>query len=171
MTYVTFITLVVLAQVSLSLPLRAQSSPEIDLQQHFQAAQEAERARDYAKSEQEYQTVLKLKPDLVAAHVNLGLVYYLQGKNDEAIGAFRSALKLDPDILGANLFLGMACVRANRYEEALEPLRKAISLKPDENRAYLNLALSYSELGRDEDALKVLQDATQRLPNDVEVLV
>src|SRR5579859_5295502 len=100
-------TLLLMSACVLSSPLgRAQAAPDSEVQQHFEAAQRAGKAGDYAKSVTEYQAVLKLKPDFVPAHVNLGLVYYVQGKNDEAIGAFRQALKLDPDILGANLFLG-----------------------------------------------------------------
>ena len=54
----------------------------------------------------------------------MGLVYYVQTKDREAIAAFQEALKGKPDLLGANLFLGMAYARTNQYEKAMALLRK-----------------------------------------------
>lgn len=150
--------------------LEAQATTENLVQQHFQAAKEAEKAEDYEKAVAEYQALLKLIPEVAEVQNNLGLVYYLQGKNEEAIKAFQQALNRKPDMLGANLFLGMAHVRSNQYGQSVEPLKKAISLNPGEIRAYLNLGLSYIELERHEEALKVLQKAAELSPKDIEVL-
>src|SRR2546427_722566 len=103
----------------------AQTTSDIQVQKHFQAAQQAEKARNYQKAAAEFQAVLKLRPELAEVYNNLGLVYYLQGKNDAAIKTFQQALERKPDILGANLFLGMAYIRTNQYEKSLEPFQKA----------------------------------------------
>ncbi len=100
----------------------------------------------------------------------LGLVYYLQRKDDEAIKVFQEALKRKPALVSANLFLGMAYTRTNQYDKSIEPLKKAISLNPGEVRAYLSLGLSHMELGQEREAMKVLQSAADRWPEDVEVL-
>ena len=113
----------------------AQGAGDDQVREHFQAAKQAEKTGDYRTAAAEYQTVLKLRPELAEVHTNLGLVYYLQGKNDEAIKTLERALELRPDILGANLFLGMAYLRTNQYEKSLEPLKKTISLNPKETRA------------------------------------
>lgn len=147
-----------------------QSTLETRIQQHFTAAREAERRGDLATAEKEYQAVLKLSPDLAEVSANLGLVYYLQRKDSDAIRVFQEALKRKPGLFAANLFLGMTYTRTNQYEKSIEPLKKAISLNPGELRAYLNLGLSYSELGQDREAMKVLQSAADRWPEDVEVL-
>jgi len=147
-----------------------QSTLELSIQQHFTAAREAEKRGDLATAEREYQAVLKLSPDLAEVSSNLGLVYYLQRKDAEAIKVFQEALKRKPSLVSANLFLGMSYTRTNRYDKAIEPLKKAISLNPGEPRAYLNLGLSYSELGQDREAMKVLQSAADRWPEDIEVL-
>src|SRR5436190_1529999 len=93
----------------------------------FPATLGAQAAGDYQTAATEYQAVLKLRPEFAEVHTNLGLVYYLQGKNEEAIKTLQRALELRPDILGANLFLGMAYLRTNQYEKSLEPLKKTIS--------------------------------------------
>lgn len=148
----------------------AQTALEIRVQKHFLAAREAERKGDYETAVTEYQTVLKLSPDLAEVSSNLGLIFYLQRKDEEAIKAFQYALKKKPELVVASLFLGMAYVRSNQYEKSIEPLKKAISLSPGESRAYVNLGLSYIELGREGEAMKILQKATELWPQDVEVL-
>jgi tetratricopeptide (TPR) repeat protein len=147
-----------------------QSTIEDRVQQHFTAAREAEKRGDLATAEKEYRAVLKLSPELAEVSSNLGLVYYLQRKDDEAIKVLQEALKRKPALVSANLFLGMTYARTNQYDKAVEPLKKAISLNPGEVRAYLNLGLSYTELGQDREAIKVLQSAADRWPADVEVL-
>lgn len=147
-----------------------QSTAETEVQKHFFAAREAEKRGDLDTAATEYRAVLTLSPELAEVSSNLGLVYYLQRKDEEAAKAFQAALRRKPDLLPANLFLGMVHVRSNQYQKSIEPLKKAISLNPNEMRAYVNLGLSYIELGRDEDALKVLQKASELWPRDVEVL-
>src|SRR6516165_1319930 len=41
-------------------------------------------------------------PDDASTHINLGNALNAQGKDDEAIGEWRTALKLNPDIRGAS---------------------------------------------------------------------
>ena len=147
-----------------------QSALENNIQQHFAAAREAEKRGDLATAEKEYRAVLKLNPDLAEVSSNLGLVYYLQRKDDEAIKVFQEALKRKPALVAANLFLGMAYTRTNQYDKSIEPLRKAISLNPGEVRAYLSLGLSHMELGQEREAMNVIQSAADRWPEDVEVL-
>ena len=142
-------TLSLVLLLGMSNVAQGQSTLESSIQQHFTAAREAEKRGDLATAEKEYRAVLKLNPDLAEVSSNLGLVYYLQRKDDEAIKVFQEALKRKPALVSANLFLGMTYARTNQYDKSIEPLKKAISLHPGEVRAYLNLGLSYSELGQD----------------------
>ena len=156
--------------VFLGISRTASSQSTLGIQQHFTAAREAEKRGDLATAEKEYRQVLKLSPELAEARSNLGLVYYLQRRDAEAIKAFQEALRIKPSLVAAHLFLGMAYTRTNQYEKSIEPLKRAISLNPVEVHAYLNLGLSYMELGQERDALKILQTAADRWPEDVEVL-
>ncbi len=143
-------------------------SPRV--QEYFQAAKQAERAGDYEKAADAYRSILKMRPDLAEVRQNLGLVYYVQTKDKEAIAAFQEALKGKPDLLGANLFLGMAYARTNQYEKAIPPLKKTLSLSPRERSAFLNLGLSYVETGRTEEAASILQKGLEQFPNDIDML-
>src|SRR5215831_347653 len=143
-------------------------SPQV--REYFQAAKQAEKAEDYERAADAYRSILKLNPDLAEAHQNLGLVYYVQTKNLDAIESFQKALQRKPDLLGANLFLGMAWLGMNQYEKAIAPLKKALLLSPSERTAYLNLGLSYVETGRYDQAIQILQKGTEQFPKDIDLL-
>jgi tetratricopeptide (TPR) repeat protein len=147
-----------------------QSDVSPQIQEYFQTAKQAEKAGDYEGAVNAYLAILKIRPDFAEMRQNLGLVYYVQNKNQEAISSFQTALKRKPDLLGANLFLGMAWARTNQYEKAILPLKTALSLNPNERNAYLNLGLSYVETGQLDDAAQVLQQGLQRFPKDVDML-
>jgi tetratricopeptide (TPR) repeat protein len=126
-----------------------QSTLEIGIQQHFTAAREAEKRGDLATAEKEYQAVLKLSPDLAEVSSNLGLVYYLQRKDAEAIKAFQEALKRKPALVSANLFLGMSYTRTNQYDKAIAMLDSQIAgvQKPSDRLDLLYQCLDHTFTG------------------------
>ncbi len=150
--------------------LSAQTPADEQAAKHFQAAQEADHAKDLPTAVDEYRAALKLKPQIAEAWVNLGLDLYVLRRDDEAISAFQQALKRKPDLLGANLFLGMEYLRKSQYEKAIAPLKKAVSLYPNELRAYLNLSFAYQETGHAEESARILEKANALFPNNTEVL-
>jgi tetratricopeptide (TPR) repeat protein len=149
---------------------KTQADPEAQVQEYFQAARQAEKSGDYESAASNYRAVIKLLPDVAEVYHNLGLVYYLQKKDLDAIETFHAALKLKPDLPGSSLFLGMAYLRSSQYEKAIDPLKRAIAQNPNESRAYLNLGLCYMETGRHEEAMKALQNGLEHFPQDVEIL-
>jgi tetratricopeptide (TPR) repeat protein len=165
-----FLLLVLIFIFSFTAQLSAQTPVDEQAGQHFQAAQEAERAKDLLTAVSEYRAALKLKPQIAEAWVNLGLDLYVMKKDDEAIVAFQQALKRKPELLGANLFLGMAYLRASQYQNAIVPLKKVISLYPKELKAYINLSYAYQETSRIEDSARILEKANELFPNNTEVL-
>jgi len=148
----------------------AQTALEARIEQHFRSATEAEKKGDYEKAITEYQAVLKLDPKLAEVSSNLGLLYYIQRKDQEAARAFQYALDRKPDLVVPNLFLGMVYLRTNQYQKAIEPLKKAIALGTNDTRAYLHLSLAYVELGKQMEAMEILQKAAALWPQDVEIL-
>src|SRR5262245_27698852 len=59
-------------------------------------AYQLQQAGDYAAAAEAYRSFLKLKPDEVAAHSNLGVVLGKLGHYDEAITSYEAAQKLAP---------------------------------------------------------------------------
>ena len=150
--------------------LPAQTPANTLAEQHFRAARESEKEKDFQKAVTEYRETLKLKPEVAEIWFNMGLDLYLLESNPEAIAAFQQALKRKPTLPGANLFLGMAYLRSNQYEAAIPPLKKSLIQNPKELRAYTNLSVAFLELGREEEAAKVLQQAKEHFPLNTEVL-
>lgn len=118
----------------------------------------------------ELNRALALKPDLTAAHVARGLLYYRQGKPELALQDFEFAVKRDPSpgILDRTGQIYMSLERAG---DALPVLRKAADLAPRDSTILFHYARALSKAGRKEEASAVfarcreLGPATSALPH------
>ena len=80
----------------LSMLLAAQVTP--DLRQHVDAGLKAKAAGDLDTAIREFKRVAELAPDLAAAHVNLGAVYFEKKDYAASVAPLRRALQLNPDL-------------------------------------------------------------------------
>src|SRR5437660_11572122 len=60
--------------------LGAQGAGDDQVREHFQAAKGGEQTGEYEPAAAEYQTVLKLRPEVAEVHTDLGLGHYRQGE-------------------------------------------------------------------------------------------
>jgi tetratricopeptide (TPR) repeat protein len=150
--------------------LLAQEDPGAQVEQHFQAAQQAEKAGDLDKAAAEYEAILKLTPNEAVILNNLGLVYHLQGNYRTAIQTFQKAIKYNSDLLGAYVFLGIDYYRTNQIEKAVGPLKTAIRLSPKDVQAHLYLGRCYLELGQYEASLQEIRAASNLEPKNTDIL-
>jgi tetratricopeptide (TPR) repeat protein len=137
---------------------------------HFLAAKRAEGETDFAKAIDEYQQILKKYPKLVpAVYQNLGLVYYLARKYEEAIETFNEGVQLDPSMVGAQLFLGNAYLDTEQPEKALPHLQYAHKEKPTaESATALGLAYSATrQYGKAAKYFKLGLDASEQKENQL----
>lgn len=140
--------------------------------QRLEAAQQAERAQDYASASREYAEILNAEPNLPLVRQSLAITYHLQARYPDAIAEFQRALRLDSTLWGADLFLGMDYYKTNQFSLAIAPLEKSISLnaKMAEPEARFWLGAAYSALNRVEDAVRELRQDLELRPKDVDVL-
>ena len=112
---------------------------------HFQEAKRAETFQQYAKAIEEYELILKQYPNAIPEiNQNLGLVYYLVRRYDDAIRVFEHAIRLKPAMLGARLILGSTYLIQERPQDALPHLQYAYKLQPNaESAQYLGLCLNW----------------------------
>jgi tetratricopeptide (TPR) repeat protein len=99
------------------------------------------------------------------AHYNLGEVYGLMGRNEEAAAEFSAAVRLRPEDREAHFNLGVALSNEKHLEEAAQEFSVAARLKPDDPTAHLFLARTLASLGRRQEAIAEYQTVLQLAPD------
>src|SRR5262245_21988228 len=105
--------------------LAIQMTPELN--QRVEAGLRAKRAGDLDAAIREFKRVVELAPNLAAAHVNLGALYFEKKDYDNAILSLRKALELNADLPGAHSMLGVALLARGYASQAIPHLEKAQS--------------------------------------------
>ncbi|MEW5976497.1 MAG: tetratricopeptide repeat protein [Acidobacteriota bacterium] len=167
----SFVACFVLASISF---LAAAPRPQdvAGARAHLEAALNAQKRGQLVKAAEEYRAALKIIPGSAEIHQNLGLVYHLQNRFQDAILSFEKALSLEPALWASNLFLGIACYKTNQFDRAVGALSKALELNSEaaELEGRFWLGVTYKALGRPQDAARELEKRLARSPEDIEVL-
>ncbi len=79
---------------------------------------------DVAEAARAYQRALAFRPDLVAAHFNLGVLFQKQGVHEGAAEAFTEVLKADSANIAAWKYRGEALIAGARVEEFIAHFRR-----------------------------------------------
>jgi tetratricopeptide (TPR) repeat protein len=103
-------------------------------------------------------------PPSAEHHINLGVVYYNQGRLDEAIEEYRKALKISPNFDGAHNNLGIAYFKKGLAREAIREYEKAMRINPYYADGRYNLGVTYFQLGRVDQAIKEYKKALEINP-------
>jgi len=93
-----------------------------------------------------------LRPEYVAAPVNLGNIYLQLNRLDDAKENFKAALVIEANSAAALYGLGQVALSQRSYAEAVNYLEKALALTPGANRIHYSLAMAYRGLGNREKA-------------------
>lgn len=125
---------------------------------------------DYAAAEQHNRAIVKLRPQMAEAEMNLGLSCFLQKKYEEAIRAFEAGLRLKPAMVNARLFLGISHFNLDRPAAALASLQRYAAERPDDFQGQYYLALSQLALDQFKQAEQTLGAARKIEPRNVDVL-
>ncbi len=94
-------------------------------------------------------------------YYKLGLLQAGEGREAEAIKAFRQALGIRPDWAEVHSLLGSTLARAGNFPEAEAELRKAVSLKPDYAEGWNFLGEFLKERGKEKEAQEAFKKAQQ----------
>lgn len=104
-----------------------------------------------------YERLLKLDPDHVDAHVNLGRLLHEDGAPAAAEKHYRRAVEVDPDHEIAAFNLGVALEDLGRFKDAIDAYLRALELDPQNADAHFNLAGLYERRGEKAAALRHLK--------------
>ncbi|HWB99066.1 MAG TPA: tetratricopeptide repeat protein [Bryobacteraceae bacterium] len=143
---------------------------EAAVERHAAAAAEAMRSGDYISAERHNRVIVKLRPKMAEAEVNLGLSCFLQKKYDEAIRAFEAGLKLNPEMTNARLFLGISRFYLDQLRPAATALQEYTAKRPEDFQGHYYQALTYLALEQYPKAQEALAAARRIQPRNVDVL-
>jgi len=99
-------------------------------------------------------------------YYNRGDALYHEGKQEQAIAAFREAIRIRPNYVAAHAILGAALKDQGKLEEAIAEFREAIRIQPDFAVACYVLGDALLEQGKLEEGIAALRDAIRLQPNN-----
>jgi len=109
-------------------------------------------AGDVAEAIRGFKIVRSLRPEFVAAPVNLGNIYLELNRLDEAALSFNNALLIDKSSAAVYYGLGQVALSKRNYAEAVNYFQRSLELAPGANRIHYSLAMAYRGLGDAEKA-------------------
>ncbi len=134
------------------------------------AAQQARQEKDYPRAEKQYQKVIDLSPGFAEAYMNLGLVYELENRPQDAIPQFEKASRLKPALTGAQFFLGVDYCKLGKGAKAIPHLEAAVHAKPDLPDAWSWLATAQEMTGQLPAQVGTLQAGLRANPQSIDLL-
>ena len=134
----------------------------VELKQRVDAGLKAKAAGDLNTAIREFQRVVELAPNLPAAYVNLGAVYFQKKDYGNAVQPLRKAVELNPGLPGAKAMLGAALLAQGYAMESIPYLRAS------QSDDLLGVALL--ETGSERDAVDKLEAALLKRPDDPDLL-
>jgi tetratricopeptide (TPR) repeat protein len=139
----------------LSVPLA--SAQQGDPDRLLQNAIEAQQHGDLSTAIEDYQKLLKLRPKMVEARVNLGAALAGSGRFDDAIAQYRLALPDAPDKSPIRLNIGLAYYKKGDLEAASREFDDLHKLQPENAQIAILLGDSEVRLGRGSEAVVMLR--------------
>ena len=121
-----------------------------------------ERAGNFAKATEAYQSILTADPGNVGALVNLARLYSAHGNDaHKAIEFAKSAYKIAPDDPAVSPILGRLAFQTGNYKWAASLLQQALSQQPQNPEVLFDFALASYSVGQVSDAASNAKSALQ----------
>lgn len=110
--------------------------------------------------------IIKKSPEKERGHNNLGIVYFKQGRPNEAVEEYLTALNLRPDFAEAHYNLGNVYANQGRLDDAIEEYLITLRLTPDDPDTHYNLGNAYDIKGLKEKAKREFETVLKLRPDD-----
>lgn len=95
-----------------------------------------------ADAENAFLQAVKLNPNFISPHINLGICYEMLSKHQKSIEHNLRAIEIDPNDIKPYNNLANLYKNKTNIEESLRCYRKVLELEPNHTTAYSNLLLS-----------------------------
>lgn len=127
-----------------------------------------EAAEDRAGAEQCWRRVTELTPQAAVPYLNLALVLRRQGRDAEAIQAYRECLRRNSEHPEAHGDLGALLLQHNQPQAALPHLRFLVQRQPHSVDGRFLLGQALLRIGRRTEALRQFQEVLSLKPDHAE---
>jgi len=120
----------------------------------------------------EFRQVVILEPDLLLAHLCLGVAYAERGKEDEAMRELRLVQALTSESQTRSIVhnaLGNLYAGREEYDQAVPEFEKAVELDPEFTAAYFNLGAAYYNIKEYEKSLEAFLRTREKFQRDWEI--
>jgi tetratricopeptide (TPR) repeat protein len=116
-------------------------------------------------AKEEFETSLRLKPDLAQAYNNLGVILDRQGaRTTEALEDYRRAAELAPNLTDAHYNLAISLHRMGRLDEAIQQYREVVKATPYDSAAQCALGSALAQQGHMAEALATFEETVRIAP-------
>ena len=107
----------------------------------FSAGMVAQDLKDFAAAAELLALAAVRDPAFGAAFTQLGIVYALEGRHEEAAASCRKAVSTDPQNVEAQLCLGVALYQLGRFDQASQAFDVVVAIDPRNSNARYSLGL------------------------------
>ncbi len=127
----------------------------------FEKGQSAVDNKKYAESMGLFRQIVDNDQKDFQAWTELGTVFLLQDKKDDAERAYLKAIEAKPDFLLALLNLGRVQALQKKFEASIDPLTRAVEIEPRSADAHLLLGEAYLQIRKGSKAVHHLEEAAR----------
>jgi len=123
------------------------SEKDLSIKDSFNLALRSHQNNNLRDAQNHYQNTLKIDPSHLGALNNLGVIFKILGKFQNAVSSFEKAIRIDPNYLDAYCNLGIVFSELGDLHKAKNCYEKVIRINPGHLIASNNLGVIFSELG------------------------
>jgi tetratricopeptide (TPR) repeat protein len=109
---------------------------------------------------------LQKSPHSSLAHNNMGLLFFQQGRMDEATDEFEQALASDPKASSSAVCIAFIDIHRGQLDQALAQCERALAINPENDDAYCGLGIILCQRGQFEAGIEQFHKALAIDPND-----
>ena len=125
-------------------------------------------SHEYERAIRHFQHAVELDPGMARAYDNLGLCYYYQNQNEQAVENYRKAIELQKASAHPSawpyLNLAITLEFLNQLADSETNLREAIRLDPKFAQAHFQLGTVLEELEHPQEAMAEMREAARLNP-------
>ena len=144
----------------------SEALPEMTSEEHERLGDVHFRQNNLQAAFVHYEKSLELNPDNPRVHYKKGILFTVNGTNEDAIKEFQAVLKKDSKHALAYVGLGQASFQMKKYEEAAKHLQKATELDPKLWKDHNLLGVIYDYKKRHQKAAQEYRTAIALKPDN-----